>query len=140
MQLLPFMIVYEIQPQFPANQFQPQNLWDCMMQIVKGLPRLRDCAKMAIKRAQQSMKSTYLIKSTKQIFKISDQIIMWWTPTRTQGKFVPRCKGSYEIVAILENSTYKLADKHGTFKAPINGDLLKLYKSYEFLEPIVVID
>ena len=65
---------------------------------------------------------------------------MWWTPTHTQEKFVSRCKGSYEVVAILENSTYKLADECETLKAPINGDLLKLYKSYEFLEPIVVID
>ena len=45
------MIVYRIQPQFPADQVQPQNLWDRMMQIVKGLPRLHDRAKMAIERA-----------------------------------------------------------------------------------------
>ncbi len=50
-QISPFMIVYGIQPQFPADQFQPQNLWDRMMQIVEGLPRLRDRAKMAIKKA-----------------------------------------------------------------------------------------
>ena len=36
------MIVYEIQSQFLADQFQPQNLWDRMMQIVEGLLRLRD--------------------------------------------------------------------------------------------------
>jgi len=75
-QLSPFMIVYGIQPQFPADQFQPQNLWDRMMQIVKGLPRLRDRAKLAIKRAQQSMKNAYLVKSTKQKFKIGDQVTM----------------------------------------------------------------
>jgi len=44
------------------------------------------------------------------------------------------------VIAILKNGTYKLADERGTLKAPINGDLLKLYKSYEFMEPIVVID
>ena len=44
------------------------------------------------------------------------------------------------MVAILENRTYKLADERGILKALINGDLLKLYKDYEFLEPIVVID
>ena len=49
-QLSPFMIVYGIQPQFPADQFQPQNLWDHMMQIVERLPRLCDRAKVAIKR------------------------------------------------------------------------------------------
>ena len=50
-QLSPFMIVYEIQSQFPADHLQPQNLWDHMMQIVEGLSRLHDRAKMAMKRA-----------------------------------------------------------------------------------------
>jgi len=48
-----------------------------MMQIVKGLLRLHDRAKMVIKRAQQLIKDVYLMKSIKQIFKIGDQIIMW---------------------------------------------------------------
>ena len=86
------------------------------------------------------MKNAYPVKSTKQTFKIEDQVIMWWIPAQTQGKFVPQRKGPYEIVAILENGTYKLADECGTLKTPINGDLLKLYKSYDFLEPIIVID
>src|SRR6266498_5029674 len=110
-----------------------------MMQIVKELPRLRDRAKMAIERAQQSMKNAYPVKSTKQKFKIGDQVTMWWTPAQTQEKFVPWRKGPYEVVAILSNRTYKLADKRETLKAPINGDLLRLYKGYEFLKPIVVI-
>ena len=71
------MIVYGIQPQFPADQFQPQNLWDRMMQIVEGLPRLRDRAKLAIKKAQQSMKNAYPVKFIKQKFKIGDQVTMW---------------------------------------------------------------
>src|SRR6266498_39165 len=111
-----------------------------MMQIVEGLPRLHDRAKMAIKKAQQSIKNAYPVKFTKQKFKIGDQVTMWWTSARTQGKFVPRHKGPYEVVAILENGTYKLADECGTLKAPINGNLLKLYKDYEFLELIVIID
>ena len=110
------------------------------MQIVEGLPRLRDRAKMVIRKAQQSMKDAYSVKFTKQMFNIGDQVTMWWTPARTQGKFVPQHKGPYEVVAILGNGTYKLADERGILKAPINGDLLKLYKGYEFMEPIVVID
>ncbi len=86
------------------------------------------------------MKDAYPVKSIKQKFKIGDQVTMWWIPARTQGKFIPQRKGPYEIVAILGNRTYKLADERETLKAFINGDLLKLYKSYEFLEPIVVID
>ena len=68
------------------------------------------------------------MKFIKQTFKIGDQVTMWWTPAHTQGKFIPRRKGLYKIVTILENGTYKLANKCGTLKAPINGDLLKLYK------------
>ena len=47
-----------------------------MIQIVEGLPKLRDQAKMAIKRAQQSMKNAYPVKFTKK-FKIGDQVTMW---------------------------------------------------------------
>ena len=86
------------------------------------------------------MKNTYPVKSTKQIFKIEDQVTMQQIPARIQGKFVSRRKGPYEVVAILRNGTYKLADECETLKAPINGDLLKLYKGYEFLDSIVVID
>ncbi len=86
------------------------------------------------------MKNAYPIKSTKQTFKIRDQVTMWQTLIRTQGKFVPRCRGLFEIVAILENGTYKLADKRETLKALINKDLLKLYKSYEFMKLIVIIN
>ena len=86
------------------------------------------------------MKDAYPVKSTKQSFKIGDQVTMWRTPARTQGKFVLQRKGLYEVVAILGNRTYKLADERETLKASINGDLLRLYKNYEFLESIVVID
>ena len=72
MQLSPYMVVYRIQFQFSADQFQSQNLWDCMMQIVKELSRLLDHAKMAIKWVQQSIKNAYPVKSTKQMFKIED--------------------------------------------------------------------
>ena len=68
------------------------------------------------------MKNAYLVKSTKQMFKIGDQVTMWWTSARTQGKFVPWRKGPYEVVAILGNGTYKLADEHETLKALINRD------------------
>ncbi len=68
------------------------------------------------------MKNAYLVKSTKQMFKIGDQVTMWWISTRIQEKFVPRCKGPYEVVAILGNGTYKLADEHETLKALINRD------------------
>ncbi len=57
------------------------------------------------------MKNAYPVKSTKQMFKIGDQVTMWWTLTQIQGKFVPRHKGPYEIIAILRNDMYKLANE-----------------------------
>ena len=74
------------------------------------------------------------------MFKIEDQVIIWQTSTRTQGKFVLRCRGLFEIITILENGTYKLTDECETLKTLINGDLLKLYKSYDFMKLIVIID
>ncbi len=86
------------------------------------------------------MKDAYPVKSIKQTFKIGDQVIMQWTSACTQEKFVSRHKGPYEVVAILGNSIYKLADEYEILKVSINEDLLKLYKGYDFLEPIIVID
>ncbi len=65
---------------------------------------------------------------------------MWWISAWTQEKFIPKHRGLFKIVAILGNSTYKLADERETLKMLINGDLLKLYKNYKFMELIVVID
>ncbi len=55
---------------------------------------------------------------------------MYWKPAKIQGKFVPWRYRPYDIVNILGNETYKLADEKGVFKALINRDLLKLYKDY----------
>ena len=86
------------------------------------------------------MKNAYPVKSTKQVFRIENQVIMWWTFARIQRKFVLRHQGPFEIVAILRNGIYKLVDERETLKTSINRNLLKLYKSYEFIELIVVID
>ncbi len=47
------------------------------MQLVKGLSKLRDRAKRAIKRTQERMKEAYSIKQTKHVFNVGDQVIMW---------------------------------------------------------------
>ncbi len=73
------------------------------------------------------MKNAYLMKSNKQVFKIKNQVIIWWIPTYTQEKFVPRCRGLFKIVAIYRNSTYKLVNKCETLKTSINEDLLRIY-------------
>jgi len=43
------------------------------------------------------------------------------------------------VKAVLENGIYKLSDDHGTLKAPINSDLLKLYHDYRWMQPIVYV-
>ncbi len=86
------------------------------------------------------MKNAYPMKFTKQTFKIGDQVTIWWIPARTQEKFISRCRGSYEIVAILKNGIYKLADEYEILNVPINEDLLRLYKNYDFMKSIIVND
>ncbi len=49
-------------------------------------------------------------------------------------------RGPYDIVGVLGNGTYKLADEKEVLKASINGDLLKLYKDYSWIEPVVIIE
>ena len=111
-----------------------------MKNMAEGMPRLRDRAKMAIRCAQIKMKNAYPVQVTKQNYKIGDKVTMYWKLAETQEKFVLRRRGPYDIVDILGNRTYKLADEKGVLKAPINGDLLKLYKDYSWMEPVVVIE
>ncbi len=58
-QLSPYMIVHGIEPQFPKDQLTKQTLWDHMKNMAEGMPRLRDRAKMTIRRAQIKMKNAY---------------------------------------------------------------------------------
>ncbi len=61
-QLSPYMIVHGIEPQFPGDQLPKQTLWDHMKNMAEGMSRLRDRAKMTIRRAQIKMKNAYSIR------------------------------------------------------------------------------
>ena len=50
-QLLSYIIVYEIKSQFPRDQLSKQILWDHMMNMIEGMSKLHDCAKITIKYA-----------------------------------------------------------------------------------------
>ncbi len=65
---------------------------------------------------------------------------MYWKSAEIQGKFVPRRRRPYNIVGILGNRMYKLADEKGVLKASINEELLKLYKDYSWMEPVIIIE
>ena len=108
--------------------------------MAEGMPKLYNRAKMAIRYAQEKMKNIYPVQVTKQTFKIEDKITMYWKLVKIQGKFVLWHREPYDIIGVLDNRTYKLADKKGVLKALINGDLLKLYKDYFWMESIVIIN
>ena len=95
---------------------------------------------MAIRRAQIKMKNAYPVQVIKQNYKLEDKVTMYWKLVETQGKFVLRRRGPYDIISVLSNRTYKLADEKGVLKASINGDLLKLYKDYSWIELVVIIE
>ncbi len=40
-------------------------------------------------------------------------------------------RGSYDVISVLDNRIYKLADKKEVLKILINKDLFKLYKDYK---------
>ncbi len=111
-----------------------------MKNMAEGMPRLHDRAKIAIRYVQEKMKNTYPVQVTKQSFKIGDKITIYWKLAETQEKFVSWCREPYDIMGILGNRIYKLADEKEVLKALINEDLLKLYKDYSWMEPVVVID
>ena len=48
-------------------------------------------------------------------------------------------KGPYQIVAVLLNGSYKIADQGGVLRTLVNGDRLKPYNQ-QSLELIVVIE
>ena len=55
------------------------------------------------------------------------------------GKLEPKWKEPYQIVVILLNGFYKIADQGGVLQTPINGDRLKPYNR-RLLESIIVIE
>ena len=59
-----------------------------MKNMAEEMPRLRNRAKMAIRRAQIKMKNAYPVQVTKQNYKSGDKVIMYWKLAETQGKFV----------------------------------------------------
>ncbi len=55
------------------------------------------------------------------------------------GKLELKWKGPYQIVAVLLNGSYKIADQGGVLRTPINGDRLKPYNRRS-LELIIIIE
>ena len=86
---------------------------------------IRESAKVAIKKAQQRMKHDYLVQQTKE-FAIRDQVLYDDSPNY-HSKLEPKWVGSWIVVGVLYNRTYKIADHVGVRTQPINGDHLKLF-------------
>ena len=54
------------------------------------------------------------------------------------GKLEPKWKGPYQIMMVLLNGFYKIADQGGILRTPVNGDRLKPY-NHRSLGLIVII-
>ena len=55
------------------------------------------------------------------------------------GKLELKWKEPYQIVAVLLNESYKIADQGGVLRTPVNGNRLKPY-SWRSLKLIVMIE
>ena len=77
--LSPYNIVFEMEPRLITDEDDrsSQDWWKRLLNIVDGLPQLRERARRSILRAQEVMKASYPVKETKQVYQVGDHVTMW---------------------------------------------------------------
>ncbi len=135
--MTPDFLMYGRIARLPLEEevFSRNTLLDRVITMVHKLPIFRESAKIAIKRAQEKMRQEYSIQQSTK-FQVGDQVLYDDSPnyhTKLEKKWI----GSWTIMEVLYNETYKVANHMRVRKQPINGDHLKMY--YERTEPRVVI-
>ncbi len=81
------------------------------------------------------MKQDYPVQQTIE-FAVGDQVLYDNSPSY-HSKLEHKWVGSWTVVGVLYNRTYKIADHIRVWTQPINGDHLKLYLKRE--EPQVIV-
>ncbi len=109
------------------------------MSIVEEIPHIREEARLMIQKVQDRMIQQTPGKERR--FIIGEEVLCrdsakesWYS-----GKLSPKWKGPYQIVAVLLNGSYKIADQGDVLRTPVNGDRLKPYNQRS-LELIVMIE
>src|SRR6266542_550377 len=135
--IIPYFLMYGRTARLPieGEVLSRSTLLDRVITLVYKLPIFRENVRIAIKRVQKKMRQDYPVQQSTK-FQVGDQVLYDDSPnyhTKLKKKWI----GSWIIMEVLYNRTYKIADHVGVRKQPINGDHLKRY--YERTESRVVI-
>jgi hypothetical protein len=139
----PFYLTYGRKARLPMDEPQEISLIERIKNIIDVIPLIRNQAKETIKQSQEIQKKYHDKRyKVKQDFNIGDKVLYYNAAKDKQwsGKLDEKWKGPYYIHEVLVNGSYKIKEITGqVLKTPVNGELLKEYKSRENFEPIVLI-
>ncbi len=109
------------------------------MSIVKEIPHIKEEARLIIQKAQDHMMQK--TPGKKRRFIIGEEVLCHDSAKESwySEKLELKWKRPYQIVAVLLNGFYKIADQRGMLWTPVNGDRLKPY-NHRSLELIVIIE
>src|SRR6266542_2813355 len=111
--MTPYFLIYGQTVRLPieGEVLSKNTLLDRVIILVHKLPIFRESVRIAIKSAQKKMRQDYPVQQNTK-FQVRDQVLYDDSPnyhTKLEKKWV----GSWTIIEVLYNRTYKVADHMG---------------------------
>ena len=149
----PFYLNYGRNPVLPVELEDKKkstneiNLEDFILkriyEIEERLPQHQQKAKELIKLSQEKSQKQHRDKKMKKeiFYQEGDKVLLYDSRLDKQwsGKFDKRWKGPFTVKKRLDKGSYILANEFGNLKEPIHSDRLKLFRSRETWEPMIMI-
>src|SRR6266511_1303436 len=114
----PFLLTYGREAVLPIDETKPLTIHERMMSIVEEIPHIREEARLIIQKAQDRMMQQ--TSGKKRRFIVGEEVLCrdsakesWYS-----RKLEPKWKGSYQIVTVHLNGSYKIADQGVCYELP----------------------